>query len=98
MHHWDRDISSRLQRVSAPIEQGYEISVHNDQMDPLHEEQQIQQGTLLNPTSYRSMRDDIHPPRVSAPSCIIPPTEDVAVRPYLVPMLLTFYGMENENL
>ena len=43
------------------------------------------------------MRDNIHPPRVSAPSCIIPPTEDVEVRPYLVPLLPTFPGMENEN-
>ena len=43
------------------------------------------------------MRDHIHPPRVSAPSCIIPPVEDVAVRPYLVPLLPNFYGMENEN-
>ena len=51
----------------------------------------------MNPTAYRSMRDHIHPPRVSAPSCIIPPTEDVAVRPYLVPLLPTYHGMENEN-
>ena len=51
----------------------------------------------MNPTTYRSMRDHIHPPRVSAPSCIIPPAEDVAVRPFLVPLLSTFRGMENEN-
>ena len=37
------------------------------------------------------MRDHIHPP------CIIPPVEDVIVRPYLVPLLPTFHGMENEN-
>ena len=43
------------------------------------------------------MRDHIHPPRVSAPSYIIPPAEDVAVRPYLVPLLPTFHGMETEN-
>ena len=71
MHHWDRDISRRLQRVSAPIEQGCEISVHSEQMDLLPEEQQSQQDTPVNPTAYRSMRDNIHPPRVSAPSCII---------------------------
>ena len=96
MQHWDRGTSGRLQRVSAPIEQGREISVQSDQMDPL-EEQQSQPGTPVNPTAYRSMRDHIHPPRVSAPSCIIPPAEDVAVRPYLVPLLPTFHGMENEN-
>ena len=43
------------------------------------------------------MRDHIHPPKVSAPSCIIPPAEEVSVRPYLVPLLPTFHGMENEN-
>ena len=97
MQHWDRGISGRLQRVSTPIEHGCEVSVHSDQMDPLPKEQQSQQGTPVNPTAYRSMRDHIHPPRVSAPSCIIPPAEEVAVRPYLVPLLPTFYGMENEN-
>ena len=97
MHHWDRDNSGRLQRISTPAEQGYEIIVHSDQMDPLPEEQQSQQGTPVNPTTYRSMRNQIHPPRVSAPSCIIPHAEDVAVRPYLVPLLPTFHGMENEN-
>ena len=97
MHHWDRDSLGRLQRISTPVEQGCEISMHNDQMDPLPEEQQSQQGALVNPTTYRSMRDHIQPPRVSAPSCIIPLAEDVAVRPYLVPLLPTFHGMENEN-
>ena len=43
------------------------------------------------------MRGHIHPPRVSAPSCIIPPADDVVVRPYLMPLLSTFHGMENEN-
>ena len=51
----------------------------------------------MNPTAYRSMRDHIYPPRVSSPSCIIPPADDVVVRPYLVPLLPTFHGMENEN-
>ena len=68
MHPWDRDTSGRLQRISTPVEQGYEISVHSDQMDPRPEEQQSQQGTPVNPIGYRSMRDHIHPPRVIAPS------------------------------
>ena len=97
MHHWDRGTSGRLQRISAPIEQGSEISVPSDQMEPLPEEHQSQPGTPMNTTAYRSMRDHIHPPRVSAPSCIIPPAKDVAVRPYLVPLLPTYHGMENEN-
>ena len=66
-------------------------------MDPLPEEQQSQQAAPMNPIAYRSMRDHIHPHRVSAPSCIIQPAEYVAVRPYPVPLLLTFHGMENEN-
>ena len=97
MRHWGRGISGKLQRVSAPIEQSCEVSVHSEQMDPLPKEQQSQQAAPMNPAAYRSMRDHIHPPRVSAPSCIIPPTEDVVVRPYLVPLLPTFHGMENEN-
>ena len=66
-------------------------------INPLPKEQQSQQGTPVNPVAYKSMRDHIHPLRVRAPSCIIPPVEDVAVRPYLVPLLPTFHGMENEN-
>ena len=97
MHQWDRDTSGRLQRISTPIAPVSEFSVHTDTMDPLPEEQQSQLGTPMNPTTYRTMRDHIHPPRVSAPSCIIPPAEDVAVRPYLVPLLPTYHGMENEN-
>ena len=50
-----------------------------------------------NPNAYRSMRDHIHPPRVSAPSCIVPPIKDMILRPYIVPLLPTFHGMESEN-
>ena len=97
MLQWDRDTSGRLHRISTQLDQSSEVSVHTDTMDPLLEEQQSQPGTPMNPTAYRTMRDHIHPPRVSAPSCIIPPAEDVAVRPYLVPLLPTYHGMENEN-
>ena len=34
---------------------------------------------------------------MSAPSCLIPLADDVVVRPYLMPLLPTFHGMENEN-
>ena len=64
MHHWERETSGRLQRIRAPIEQGSEISVPIEQMDPLPEEQQSQPGTSMNPTAYRSMRDHIHPPEL----------------------------------
>ena len=34
---------------------------------------------------------------MSAPSFIVPPTEEMIVRPYLVPLLPTFHVMESEN-
>ena len=97
MHHWDRNTAGRIERINALKEQGLEVSLNSGQMEPPPEEQQSQQGVQGNPNAYKSMRDHIHQPRVSAPSCIVPPTEDVAVRPYLVPLLPTFHGMENEN-
>ena len=94
---WDRNTAGRLERLSAPIEQGCEISLLTNRMETPPEEQRSQQGVQREPNAYRSMRDHIHPPRVSAPSCVIPHAEDVAVRPYLVPLLPTFHGMENKN-
>ncbi|KAL6313212.1 hypothetical protein AAG906_016819 [Vitis piasezkii] len=55
------------------------------------------QGRQDNLNEFRSMRDRMHPPRMSAPSCIVPPTEQLVIRPYLVPLLPTFHGMESEN-
>ena len=39
----------------------------------------------------------MHPPRMSAPSCIVPPTEQLVIRPHIVPLLPIFHGMESEN-
>ena len=97
MHHWDRNTTGRLEITIALQEQGCEVSLHSNQMDPPPEEQQSQQGIPRNPNAYMSMRDHIHPPRVSATSCIVPPAEDVVVRPYLVSLFSTFHGMENGN-
>ena len=97
MQQWDRDTSGRLNRISTQLDLASEVSVQTDTMDPIPEEQHSQPGTPMNPYAYRTMRDHIHPPRVSAPSCIIPPADDVAVRLYLVPLLPTYHGMENEN-
>ena len=66
-------------------------------MEPPPEEQQSQQGTHKNPNAYRTMRDHVHPPRVSAPSCIVPPLEDIIIKPYTVLLLPTFHRMESEN-
>ncbi|RVX05698.1 hypothetical protein CK203_027398 [Vitis vinifera] len=34
---------------------------------------------------------------MSAPSCILPPLEQLVIRPHIVPLLPTFHGMESEN-
>ena len=86
-----------LQPDWKALEQGCEVCLNTNQIDPPPEEQQSQQGVQRNPNAYRIMSDHIHPPRVSVPLCIVPPTENVNVRPYLVPLLPTFHGMENEN-
>ena len=97
MQQWDRDTSGRLNRIGTQPYLASEVSAQTDTVDPIPEEQQSQPGTPMNPNANRTMRDHIHPPRVSAPSCIVPPADDVAVRPYLVPLLPTYHGMENEN-
>ena len=97
MHHWDRNTTGLLERSSTPQEEGCEVRIHSGQMEPPLEEQQSHQGAHRDPNVYRSMRDHIYPPSVSAPSCIMPPVEDMVVKPYLVPLLPTFHGMENGN-
>ena len=97
MQHWNRNTIGRLARRNAPQEQSCELSIHGSQMEPSPEEHQSQQGAQRNPNAYRAMRDHIQPPRVSAPSCIVPPPEDIIIKPYLVPLLLTVHGMESEN-
>ena len=66
-------------------------------MEPPPEEQQSQQGVERNPNAFRSMRDHIHPPRMSAPLYIVPLIEQMVIRPHLVPLLPIFHGMESEN-
>ena len=49
MQHWDRNTACRLERTSTPQEQGCEVSLHSNQMEPLPEEQQSQQGYQETP-------------------------------------------------
>ena len=69
---WDKNTTSRLERLGVPIEQGCEVSLHTNQMETPPEDQQSQQGVHREPNAYRSMRDHIHPPRVSAPHALYP--------------------------
>ena len=66
-------------------------------METTPEDQHSHHGHQDNPNKFRSMRDPMHPPRMSAPSCIVRPTEQLVIRPHIVPLLPTFHGMESEN-
>ena len=97
MFQWIRNSEDKLVKISILQESDSELVLNFNTMEPPPEEQQSQLGVERNPNTYRAMRDHIHPPRMSAPSCIVPPTEQMVVRPYLVPLLPTFHGMESEN-
>ena len=66
-------------------------------MEATPEDQHSHHGHHDNPNAFRSMRDHMHPPRMSAPSCIVPPIEQLVIRLHIVPLLPTFHGMESEN-
>ncbi|RVW37073.1 Retrovirus-related Pol polyprotein from transposon 17.6 [Vitis vinifera] len=95
MPKWIRDIGGRLVKCDTP--QRRELEVILNIMEAAPEDQHSHQGRQDNLNEFRSMRDRMHPPRMSAPSCIVPPTEQLVIRPYLVPLLPTFHGMESEN-
>ncbi|RVW60287.1 hypothetical protein CK203_084071 [Vitis vinifera] len=59
-------------------------------MEATPEDQHSHHGHQDNPNAFRSMRDRMHPPRMSAPSCIVPLTEQLVIRPHIVPLLPTF--------
>ncbi|RVW25853.1 hypothetical protein CK203_111627 [Vitis vinifera] len=95
MPYWIRDQEGRLVRIENP--QDTELDICVNIMDPPQEDQNSQQGQGGNPNAYLSMRDRMHPPRMSAPSCIIPHLEQLIIRPHIVPLLPNFHGMESEN-
>ncbi|KAL6347700.1 hypothetical protein AAG906_026229 [Vitis piasezkii] len=95
MPYWIRDQEGRLVRIENP--QDTELDICVNIMDPPQEDQNSQHGQGDNPNAYLSMRDRMHPPRMSAPSCIVPPLEQLIIRPHIVPLLPNFHGMESEN-
>ncbi|KAJ9693899.1 hypothetical protein PVL29_009727 [Vitis rotundifolia] len=95
MPYWIRDIEGRLVKIETPQE--IELEVCLNIMDVPPEDQNSQHGQEDNFNAYRSMRDRMHPPRMSAPSCIVPPTKQLVIRPHIMPLLPTFHGMESEN-
>ena len=74
-----------------------ELELEVEVMEAIPEDQHSQHAPKENLNAYRSMSDRMHPPCMSAPSCIVPPTEQVVIRPHIVPLLPTFHGMEGEN-
>ncbi|RVW86242.1 hypothetical protein CK203_046076 [Vitis vinifera] len=97
MLHWEQNSKGRLERTNSST-QVSNLGIATNIMEPQGEDQQSQYD--LNEENfhlYRSMRDHMHPPRMSASSCIVPPSEQMIIRPYLVPLLPQFHGMENEN-
>ena len=82
-------------KLETPHKKELELSLNIMEATP--EDQHSHHGHQDNPNKFRSMRDRMHPPCMSAPSCIVPPIEQLVIRPYLVPFLPTFHGMESEN-
>ena len=73
------------------------MNLNFDPIEPAYEERQSQQGVERNLNAFMSIRDHIHPPRMSSPSCIVPSTEEMVVRSYIVVLLPTFHGMGSKN-
>ncbi|RVW69407.1 hypothetical protein CK203_061797 [Vitis vinifera] len=95
MPNWIQDSGGRLVKLDIPHNKELELSLNIMEATP--EDQHSHHGPQDNPNEFRSMRHRMHPPRMSAPSCIVPPTEQLVIRPYIVPLLPTFHGMESEN-
>ncbi|RVW69572.1 hypothetical protein CK203_059349 [Vitis vinifera] len=95
MPKWIRDCGGRLVKLETPHNKELEVILNIMETTP--EDQHSHHDHQDNPNEFRSMRDRMHPPRMSAPSCIVPPTEQLVIRPHIVPLLPTFHGMESEN-
>ncbi|KAL6324694.1 hypothetical protein AAG906_015277 [Vitis piasezkii] len=73
MPYWIRGSEGRLVKIKNPHEIELELSAKV--MEATLEDQHSQHAPEENINAYRSMRDLMHPPRMSAPSCIVPPTK-----------------------
>ena len=74
MFQWVRNSKGRLIKVSVLQESNSELNISFNQMEHLEGEQHDQYPMERNPNAYRSMRDYRNPPRMSVPSCMVPPT------------------------
>ena len=74
MFQWVRNSKGKLIKVSVLQESNSELNISFDQVEHLEGEQHCQYPMERKPNAYRSMRDYINPPWVSAPSYMVPPT------------------------
>ena len=95
MPNWIRDSGGRLVKLETPHKKELELNLNI--MKATLEDQHSHHGHQDNPNAFRSMRDYMHPPRMSAPSCMVPPTEQLVITRHIVPLLPTFHGIESEN-
>ena len=60
-------------KIQNPHKTKLELEV--EVMEAIPKDQHSQHAPVENLKAYRSMRDRMHRPRMSAPSCIVPPIE-----------------------
>ena len=90
MPYWIQDNEGRLVKIKNPHEIELELCVKVMQATP--EDQHSQHASEENINGYRAMRDCMQQPRMSAPSCIVPPIKQLLIQPHIVPHLPTFMG------
>ena len=74
MFQWLRNSEGSFIKVSVIQESNSKLNISFNQMEHLEVEQHGQYPVERNPNAYRSMRDYRNPPRMSVPSCMVPPT------------------------
>ena len=82
-------------KLETPHSKELELSLNIMETTPA--DQHSHHGQQDDPNAFRAMRDHMHPPCMSAPSCIVPPIEQQVIRPHIMPLLPTFHEMESEN-
>ncbi|RVW26112.1 hypothetical protein CK203_115841 [Vitis vinifera] len=70
-----QDCGGKLVKIETPHNKELEVILNIMETTP--EDQHSHHDHQDNPNEFRSMRDRMHPPRMSAPSCIVPPTEQL---------------------
>ncbi|RVW12548.1 hypothetical protein CK203_082450 [Vitis vinifera] len=94
MPYWIRDIEGRLVKIETPRETELEVCLNIMDVPPEDQNSNMVKRIISRIPIHE---DRMHPPHMSAPSCIVPPIEKLVIQPHIVPFLPTFHGMESEN-